>query len=116
LWYANRGYILNARGLPMAVPHKFKKDLMNRFIQSTGHCILQLWLLNIKKLSDERGYYLQPIIPDFHDAGIFMVREEDSMEAKKIMEDALKETNNVLGWSVPMTGKVSVGYNVKDVK
>lgn len=116
MWYKNEGYIINGRGLPMSIPNNKKQDVVNRFCQSTGHCILQLWLYYIRYLSNIYNHYLIPVIPDIHDFGCFMVRDEDISVAVKILQEAINLLNKELGWSTPMTGDVQVGKNVAEVK
>lgn len=82
-WQSRRGYILDGFGLPRCVPHELRKDLLNRFVQSTGHEILLRYLVNINKLRKSRGVPMVAVVPDLHDETIFRCKEDVAEECQE---------------------------------
>jgi DNA polymerase I-like protein with 3'-5' exonuclease and polymerase domains len=115
-WKRNRGYILNGMGRPMAVPEDYSKDLLNRFIQSTGHDILVLYSNLVAQHLD--GYCLdwKPLIMDFHDSVTVEVPEQDADLAVAAFNNALYDLNNTLQGTVSLRGVAVVGRNLAEVK
>jgi DNA polymerase I-like protein with 3'-5' exonuclease and polymerase domains len=114
----NGGWIRNGFGRPLAIAQDKYKDILNRFIQSTGHDILMRILLFIQQLSTERGVHFQPIICDFHDEFIFEIREDQVEDAKKIIEDAYSLLNSSFGDDIliPITGDIEIARNLAEIK
>ena len=52
----------------MAVPEMFKQDMLNRFVQSTGHDILTKYVRILTRNLRNASIQYTPIILDFHDA------------------------------------------------
>lgn len=63
-----QGYLRNVIGRIIRVPDPEYKDLSNRFIQSSAHDVLVLWVLEIYRLSRENGVAVKPILLDCHDS------------------------------------------------
>ena len=115
-WKANRGWLLNARGRPMSVPEKLKKDLPSRVIQSGGHDILLSVIHHIDVLRGRRGVTMHPAITDLHDETIWYAPDNEVEEAKKVIEDALAITNCELGAKIPISGGVEICEDFRPFK
>jgi DNA polymerase I-like protein with 3'-5' exonuclease and polymerase domains len=117
--YERRGHIRNLTGRYIQVPDIYKKDLMNRLVQSSAHDILRLWVMGIIELFNSRGVEYRYWLPDLHDSTTFMVREGFEGRAKKVYEDALQQVEKELNLSVPLkmefkTCKTLAGLKGKD--
>lgn len=115
-WKRNKGYILNGVGRPMAVPESYKKDLLNRYIQSTGHDILIKYVRILTNLLDANEVNWKPVIIDFHDSTAVEVYEQDAQKTTEIMLDAMEILNCELGTSVRFRGIPTVGRSLADIK
>jgi DNA polymerase I-like protein with 3'-5' exonuclease and polymerase domains len=111
LFILNNGYILNGRGRPLGLHVEYKKDIVNRFVQSTGHDILIYYVMLLNKLRKERKVPMRPFCVDEHDASFWEVRDESIPEAVKIYEDALVMLNDTIKWSIKFRGQVKHGKN-----
>jgi hypothetical protein len=110
-WRARNGYILDGFGLPRCVPEDMTKDILNRFVQSTGHGVLLKFLVYVNNLRKSRGVHMLPVIPDLHDETIFQAPEEQVSLAVSVLADSLVEVNRKLtaGTShLPFKGGVEV--------
>jgi hypothetical protein len=116
-WRANGGWVENGYGLPICVDEKYEKDLLNRVVQGTGHCILQLYAKIAAELLSEAGIEWYPIVMDWHDESIVEVRDDQVGLAKKIMEiDAYAELNRRLGGTCPLKGSAAVAKTLAGIK
>lgn len=127
----NGGWILNGRGRPLCVPDdlllppappdyrrkvkSYKKDIYNRFIQSTGHDILMKYIQILARLRQEREIAMVPWLVDLHDSTTWQVRDDHVELAKKAFADAYVELNSVLNWSVQIKGDVKIGKTLAGV-
>jgi DNA polymerase I-like protein with 3'-5' exonuclease and polymerase domains len=115
--YDKQGYVVNAAGRVIFIPDRFKKDLLNRFIQSGGHDVLVMWVMEICRLSKERDVILRPWLPDTHDATTFFYPPGRYDDAKEIYEEALKTVNKTLELEVEVKcdiKKVTTLANIKN--
>jgi DNA polymerase I-like protein with 3'-5' exonuclease and polymerase domains len=108
------GWILNGRNRPLAVAPEKRKDLVNRFVQSTGHDVMLQLLVFINKLRLAELPEMRPYHVDLHDATIWAVPEEKVGQAKQIYETAYQQLNDVLGWTVQIKGDIEVGQSLAD--
>lgn len=116
-WKANGGWVENGYGLPICVDEKYEKDLLNRVVQSTGHCIVQLYARITAQLLNAAGVSWTPIVMDWHDESIIEVPDEQVETAKRIMEiDAYQELNRILGGTCPLKGSAAVAKNLAGIK
>lgn len=115
-WRGRDGYILNGIGRPMCVPEDYTKDLLNRFIQSTGHDILVKFIRILTDKLDVEGIPWEPIIMDFHDATTVEVPEKDGMRTVQVFQDAMDELNRQLGGSITLRGIPTIGINLAQIK
>lgn len=115
-WKRNGGYILNGMGRPMCVPEFSKKDILNRFVQSTGHDILVKYIRICSELLTENGILWKPVIADWHDAMSIEVPELAKDWAAQVMVDSIGILNTVLQGSIKLRGEPDMGYNLADIK
>lgn len=115
-WKRQGGYILNGFGRPMAIPHDYRKDMLNRFVQSTGHDILLRYVHILTDLLDARGIDWQPNIIDFHDSTSVEVAPEDAEIVVELMHEAMYHTNEQLGCTVKFRGDPEIGRNLAETK
>lgn len=100
--YKVRGSLRNICGRVIQVPDIYKKDLMNRLVQSSAHDVLRLWVCEILSEFDSNGIIWRPWLPDLHDSTTFMVREGQEELARQCYTNALKSVQDSLGLSVPL--------------
>lgn len=123
LWYewkknktTGGGYILNGVGRPMAVPERLSKDLLSRFIQSTGHDLLTIYIrLLVTELSQAEIPW-KPIIIDLHDATTIEVPEEFGQKTVDIFNLAMVRLNELLQGSIKLRGIPTIGKTLADIK
>ncbi len=115
-WKRNGGYILNGMGRPMCVPEDYSKDLLNRFVQSTGHDILIKYVSILSKNLNAADIPWKPIIIDFHDATTVEVPELYAERTVKAFNESMRELNQLLGGSVQLRGTPTAGRNLADCK
>lgn len=112
----NKGHILNGMGRPMAVPQDFEKDVLNRFIQSTGHDVLVMYITILTSLLDAYGIEWKPIVIDFHDATTVEVAEKDGPRTLVAFNEAMILLNEELNGNIRMRGVPVIGINLAEVK
>jgi DNA polymerase I-like protein with 3'-5' exonuclease and polymerase domains len=112
-WQRNGGYIYDGFGLPHTVSQDLTKDLINRYCQTTGHKILELFLA---KLSATRTQRMWPWISDFHDETIWECRVDDVDETVQIFKNTLEWLNSKRLTSIPFKGDVNVVDNLAEIK
>lgn len=112
------GFILSGFGLPLVIEKSKEKDILNTFVQHTGHQVLLLLLDNIDKLRHERNMVedMKPYIADLHDETIWLVREGREDVAKDIIEASLRMVNEELGHEVKFSGVVDIFDNMAEIK
>lgn len=110
------GYIMNGLGRPMCVTHDYKKDILNRFVQSTGHDILVRYIRLVGEELDRRAIPWDPLIADFHDAITVEVPDRYVEDTLEVYLDALAELNKQLGGDVQLKGTPTYGKNLTAVK
>lgn len=115
-WKRNKGYILNGMGRPMAVPERYNKDILNRFVQSTGHDILTMYIRILCDKVAAAGIPYKPIIIDFHDATTIEVPEEHGERTLQIFNEAMAELNSTLQGTIKLKGVPVIGRTLAEVK
>lgn len=95
-----RGYLRNVIGRVIRVPDPEYKDLGNRFIQSSAHDVLILWVLEIYRLCAEKQIEIKPVLLDCHDSTSNQVREGTEHLVKQIYQTALDNVVDKLELSV----------------
>lgn len=115
-WKRNKGYITNGLGRPMAVPERYQKDILNRFVQSTGHDILTMYIRILCDRVAAAGIPYKPIVIDFHDATTIEVPEEHGERTLQIFNEAMAELNNKLQGTIKLKGVPVIGRTLAEVK
>lgn len=115
-WRRNHGYILNGLGRPMAVAEDYSKDILNRFIQSTGHDILVKYIRIYTDELTRRQIPWRPVIVDWHDATTVEVPTECREAVVDVFNWAMGELNLKLGGTIQLSGKPTWGTTLADVK
>ena len=116
MWSARKGWIPSVLGTPICVDSEYVKDIVNRFCQTSGHEILQLWIYHIDRLRTERGVEMHPWIVDLHDETIWEAPEAQAAAAAEVIRDALAATNAELGMGIPIKGPAMIIDNLAQVK
>jgi DNA polymerase I-like protein with 3'-5' exonuclease and polymerase domains len=91
--YRQDGFIKNLFGRIIRLPDMWCKDLLNRFIQSTGHDALMAWVFAVDRLATERGLDMVPYILDWHDATYWHCPPSQVEAAEAVLADALAVVN-----------------------
>lgn len=112
------GWIYNAHGRPMAVPDHRLKDILNIFVQSSGHdCLLTLsWYLD--RTRRLRAIDMRPWMPDMHDQLTWQVLDTPQTRglAEQAVLDAYESLNRDLCATVAISGAVDFGTNFWEFK
>lgn len=116
-WRRNGGFILNGLGRPMAVPEGMLKDILNRFVQSTGHDILMKYVnLLTQALDRELPGSWKPLIIDWHDSAAIEVPFQFQETATRIMSRAVDTLNLELKGSIRLRGEPDSGIDLAGIK
>jgi DNA polymerase I-like protein with 3'-5' exonuclease and polymerase domains len=113
-YYRNDGWIYNGFCRPLAIDGTRTKDIINRFIQSTGHDILMRFLFLFRM--QHKNFQWAPWLIDFHDEMMIEVPEESAEEAAAVLTQTLAELNKELKWDIEMTGTPEIGTTLADFK
>lgn len=100
--YDNQSSIRNLVGRIIQVPEIYRKDLMNRLVQSSAHDILRIWVEEIINSFTYHKIEWRYWLPDLHDSTTFMVKEGQEDLARHAYLDALKIVEERLKMSVPL--------------
>lgn len=100
--YREDGMIRNLFGRIIRLPDLWCKDLLNRFIQSTGHDALMEWVFAIVRLAEERGLDMVPYILDWHDATYWHCPPSQVEAAEAVLADALAAVNRDFDLPYPL--------------
>lgn len=112
----NKGWILNGYGRPLAIDDYKTKDIVNRFVQSTGHDILVVFIRMLYHNLKAAEIPWMPWIIDFHDETMIEVPIDYIEPAVRCFEKARAELNEFLNWDVSMTGDVEIASNLAEIK
>lgn len=115
-WKRNGGYILNGMGRPMCVSEDYKKDVLNRFIQSTGHDLLVMYIEILTRELDNAGIPWRPVIIDWHDASTVGVPVEYEQPTIDVMNYAMDLLNDKLRGIIQHRGKPTSGTDLAAIK
>lgn len=111
-----QGLLRNVIGRIIRVPYPDYKDLPNRFIQSSAHDVLILWVLEIYRLCGERGIAIKPILLDCHDSTSNQCPAEQAEELKKVYAEALATINTQLGLCVTIRAEIKTFQTLAGLK
>lgn len=115
-WRVRGGWVFNGIGRPIGVHPDYRKDLVNRVIQSTGHDILVMYVDILSTLLTERGIDWTPIIIDFHDQSIVEVPKHQAELTKKAFQDAVDLLNKQIAGTIPLRIVPQVVNNLAEAK
>lgn len=116
-WESRGGWIMSGFGHPLSVPEEYKKDLINRFTQATGHTVLMILNRHIQALIKERGIKTEvPVISDFHDERISMCREEEAEALSDVFREAFVRLNEELKPDIPFKGEPMIASTFWELK
>ncbi len=118
LFVLNRrqGHLRNVIGRIIQVPHPDYKDLPNRFIQSSAHDALILWVLEIYRLCAQRNIAIKPILLDCHDSTSNQVPRSQVGACKEAYAEALASVNTMLGLSVTIKAETKTFETLAGLK
>lgn len=91
-----QGHLRNIMGRIIHVDERFRKDTLNRLVQSSGHDILVEWVFRIVSKLNSRGIDWKPLILDVHDSVTVQVRKGQEELTKAVFNDTLNELNDDL--------------------
>lgn len=122
LKFERQGYLRNAAGRVIRVPTHVNikkkdgtiwekpigryKDLPNRFIQSSAHDLLSLWVLLIRKGAHQKGLRAKPVLLDCHDSTSWQAPKEEVAALEDCFREALTELNATVRLSVPIKAEI----------
>lgn len=116
-WKRNGGWILNGVGRPMAIPEHMTKDILNRFVQSTGHDILVKYIrILTERLDQDIPGGWTPLIIDWHDAAAIEVPEYCVNQARIVMIKSVDQLNAELCGTIKLRGEPDIGINLAEIK
>jgi len=98
----SQGFLRNAIGRIIRVPNPEYKDLSNRFIQSSAHDVLMLWVLEIYRLSKQRGIHIRPVLLDCHDSTSNCCPIDQAGALEQVYQEALANVQEKIGLSVTL--------------
>lgn len=111
-----KGYLRNVIGRVIRVPYPDYKDLPNRFIQSSAHDLLSMWVLNIDSLVRERQVEAKPMIIDIHDATTWQVKKDQKGALVQIFKDALTQLNETYKLTVEIKAEIKTFHTLAGLK
>lgn len=114
---SKKGYLINPFGRRLYVPAAFRKDTMNRLVQSSAHDALIAWVKEIKREMAKRIPEAVPLLPDCHDSTSWQIPLGTFEVAKQVFENALRTVSDRLGLCVTLsceTKRFSTLYGLKN--
>ena len=116
IWTANSGWIPSILGTPICIDAEYVKDIVNRFCQTSGHQVLQLWITHIDRLRKERAVPMEPWLVDNHDETLWECPADHAEAAAQILADALTATNAELAMGIQIKAPPMIVDNLAQVK
>lgn len=110
------GWMMNGMGRPFAITDRKKKDVVNTHTQSTGHDLLDLFVLFFENKLSGKDIDIQPVIEDYHDETIWLVRNDHVGQAKQLLVDALGQLNATVQFGIPLRGEPEVTRTFTEFK
>jgi DNA polymerase I-like protein with 3'-5' exonuclease and polymerase domains len=108
----NGGWIFNGRGRILTIDKGYTKDIVNRFVQSTGHDVLLRFLMLINNARKVTQIPMYPWLPDEHDATVWEIEDKYIEHGLKIFHDSYDKLRQELKWDVPIIGEVKIGKDL----
>lgn len=110
------GHLRNIIGRIIRVPDPEYKDLPNRFVQSSAHDILVLWVLSIYGRCKKEGIEIKPILLDCHDSTSNQVPKEQAERVREIYQSTLNVLNHELGLCVKIKAETKMFHTLAGLK
>lgn len=110
------GWMMNGMGRPFAITERKRKDVVNTFCQSTGHDLLDLFVLFFEQKLVGQDLDIVPVIEDYHDETIWLVRDGHVDQAKQLLVDALGQLNETVKFGIPLRGDPEVTKTFTEFK
>lgn len=114
-WRERGGYVINGRGMPIAIHKKIIHKILNKHVQSTGHWYLSRWLWHMQNIRLENNFPVKPFIPDFHDASYWRCADRHVPEADFMLQEGLRRLNDEIQLTVTLKGKTKIGDTLAEV-
>jgi DNA polymerase I-like protein with 3'-5' exonuclease and polymerase domains len=111
-----QGYLRNVIGRIIRVPNPEYKDIPNRFIQSSAHDVLVLWVLEIYRLCEVRGIKIKPIILDCHDSSSNQCPADQGASLQGVYVEALRTINKELNLCVTVKAEIKTFLTLAGLK
>ena len=117
-WEYNQGYVINGIGRPVCCSEDYRKDIVNRVIQSTGHDIHMIYIRIINQLFARDRLTVNGIVWDFHDESIVECLDKDKNRVRYLMETEAYEILNTeyLQGQIPLKGGADIIANLAAAK
>ncbi len=115
-WMRRGGWVLSGLGFPTPVHEEFKRDLINRVVQRTGHDCHTIFIWMVSSCLDAAGIWYKGIVFDYHDQLIFQVKKKDSAAALKVVRECVDYLNEYLGGAVKLKGEPQIVSNLAAAK
>lgn len=116
-WELNRGFILDALGMPLAIYREKTKDATNRCIQTSAHKILQIFIYKVVTEFWKQGINYDWLIADYHDEIDPIVDTCQIPLVKEIYRDTLRWLNeDILKGDIPLKAEPLIAYSLAEVK
>lgn len=112
----NQGYLRNVIGRIIRVPDPEYKDLPNRFVQSSAHDVLVLWVLKIYENCKKAGIAIKPVLLDCHDSTSNQVPEAQAGRLKEIYVESLQQLNDELNLCVQIKAEAKFFHTLAGLK
>lgn len=115
-WTARGGWFLSPHGFPTPCHESKKKDLVNRSIQRAGHddhvIFTSIWLQTL----DEAAVPWKPVVPDYHDQGIYAAPIAAGERLLALFPQAVTELNRTLGATVHLKSEPRLVRSMSEAK
>jgi hypothetical protein len=112
-WENNGGWWLNGIGIPQCVAEDYKRDIINRDIQGTGHLIFTLFTIILAQELQARGIWYAPFIWDIHDCVSFECRDEDKPRVQEVVDVVVvQRVNEILAGGAADAVKLKWDANI----
>lgn len=87
---------------------RHEKDKFSTLCQGTGAYCFDVWISNVLKRRRQLN-------ATFHDEGVWMIEEGEEEMMRKILMDAIEETNQMLNLNVPLAIDIQFGKTYADI-
>lgn len=92
-WERRHGWVRGLWGQPVCVAEDYKKDLVNRVVQGSGHLFQMKVIEHLFRLRQERGLHYQGLIWDFHDQTVLQTPADEVDATFECLAEAYRRAN-----------------------